>query len=128
MKMPVTFESIENGRVCILTATHPWAIAEFMAFYPELKNHLDTAPEKIHLLFDFSEAGMWKGNAFQARNAPFTGHRNMGFLAVITNSTIIEVVAEAMIRIGRTDYTHFFKTKAEGLAFLRSKLTISANT
>jgi hypothetical protein len=121
--MPVSFDIIEDGRICVLTATNPWTIAEFTQFYPQLKNHLDTAPTKVHLLFDFSQVSLWKGNAFQARNAPFTGHPNMGFLAMISTSTFVNAVAEAMIKVRHTDYTRFFQSTTEGLDFLRSEIS-----
>ena len=42
---------------------------------------------------------------------------------LISTSMLINVVAEAMIKLGRTNYTRFFKSKAEGLDFLRSEIS-----
>ncbi len=120
--MPVIFETLEEGRILIYTFTNPWAVTEFTAFYPQIKKHLDDASEKVQLLLDFTQTDIWNGNAFRARGAPFTNHPNMGYLAVINTSAFIEAVAEVLIRLGRTNYTRFFKTKDEGMEFLRSQL------
>src|SRR3954452_14747874 len=97
--MPITFESVQNGRLWIVTVKHPWSISEFLTIYPPMQTHLDSARCKVQLLLDFSDAGMWSGNALQARHAPFNNHRNRGYAAVITTSPMLKAVSDAMIKI-----------------------------
>src|SRR5438128_1654551 len=106
--MPITFEHAENGRLWIVTVKHPWSISEFLQTYPPMKAYLDSVQWKVQLLLDFSEAGMWTGNALLARNAPFNRHPNRGNAAVITTSPMLKAVSEAMIKISHIGYVHFF--------------------
>ena len=117
--MSVSLDYGENGRLMIITVKHPWTIAEFMATYPQMKSDLDAANFNIHLLLDFSEAGMWTGNALLARHAPYNTHKNRGHAAVITTLPILKTVSEAMIRISHIPNVNFFATKKEALEFLQ---------
>jgi hypothetical protein len=117
--MPITFESAENGRLWVVTVKHPWSIAEFLTTYPAMQAHLDSAQWKVQLLIDFSDAGMWTGNALQARNAPYNHHPNRGNAAVVTTSPMLKAVSDAMIKISHIGYVQFFATKADGLKFLQ---------
>ncbi len=117
--MPTKVELRENGRVLHYIFTEPWTLKDMEEAAAKARTYYDAADRKLHVLFDARAISSLPSGLLRARNNPDMRHPNSGHIAVVGASTVLQVIAETILRITRFQRARFFQSEDEAWAYLR---------
>ena len=120
--MPITIAYSHQGHIVIMELIDPWTMTDLAECFPIVGEFRDSKPFIVHNLMDMTRTKVAPPGMMRAREAPLFSHPRGGYMVIIGGTSLLLAVTEAIGALKHFDRLKTFSTRAEGFAFLESKI------